>query len=325
MAGAPLPSDERERLVALHASAILDTGEEEFFEDIVDTVQSLVHAPIVLVSLVDEWRQWFKASRGLHVRETPRDHAFCAYAIRSDEPFVINDAQRDLRFRDNPLVTGGPHVASYAGAVIRLAGGARLGTICAIDTVPRDWSEAEIRHLQRSARLVARHIDTRRAHIEQHRQHFLERALAGSERRYQSVIGSMTEGMVVQGPSGAIVDCNRAACAILGLSEDEMFGRASVDPRWRATRPSGEDFPGEDHPAMVALRTGLPQTGAIMGVRTPEDEQRWISINSYPVRNGVDEIVRQTVSVFRRLDAREVERLAAEGVFRQRADPLTPD
>jgi PAS domain S-box-containing protein len=315
-AGAPLPPDEDERLVALYAAAIIDTGEEEFFEDIVDTVQSVVHAPIVLVSLVDEWRQWFKASRGLGVREMPRDRAFCAYTILSDGLLVVANARKDPRFSANPLVTGAPHIAAYAGAPIRLACGARLGAVCAIDTTPRDWTDAELAHLQRSARLVSRHIDTRRAHIEQHRQRFLERALEGSAARYRSVIGSMTEGMVVQGPSGAIIDCNRAACDILGLSEDEMFGRASVDPRWRATRPSGEDFPGEDHPAMVVLRTGAPQTGIIMGIRTPDDEQRWLSINAYPIRNGEDQIVRQSVTVFRRLDAREVERLVAEGLFR---------
>jgi PAS domain S-box-containing protein len=313
--GAPLPPDEEKRLVALYTAAILDTDEEEFFEDIVDTVQGVVHAPIVLVSLIDEWRQWFKASRGLGVREMPRDRAFCAYTILSDDPFVVTDARTDARFRDNPVVTEAPHVTSYAGAPIRLACGARLGAVCAIDTAPRTWTDAELKHLERSARLVARHIDSRRAHIEQHRQRFLERAIEGAETRYKSVIGSMSEGMVVQGPSGAIIDCNPAACDILGLSEDEMFGRASVDPRWRATRPSGEDFPGEEHPAMVVLRTGAPQTGILMGIRTPDDEQRWLSINSYPVRDGDEQIVRQSVTVFRRLDAREVERLVAEGLF----------
>lgn len=312
----PVPPNERERLVALHTAAILDTDEEEFFEDIVDTVQEIVRAPVVLVSLVDEWRQWFKATRGLGVRETPRDQAFCAYTLLTDSPLVIDDARADVRFRENPLVTGAPHIASYVGAPIRLACGARLGSVCAIDTAPRRWSAQEIAQVQRSARLVARHIDTRRAHIEQHRQHFLERALENSETRYKSVIGSMSEGMVVQGPSGAIIDCNPAACEILGLSQDEMFGRTSVDPRWRATRPSGEAFPGEEHPAMIVLRTGVPQTGILMGVRTPDDEQRWISINSYPVRNGEDQIVRQSVTVFRRLDAREVKRLVAEGLFR---------
>lgn len=305
MPKAPLSSNENARVEALIRAAILDTDVEDFFEDVVDSVQQVVGAPIVLVSLVDEWRQWFKARRGLEAPQTHRDYAFCAYAILDDATLLVSDARDDARFFDNPLVTNEPHVIAYAGAPIILEGGARLGTVCAIDTKPRAWTAFEVAHLERNARIVARHIDARRAHLEQDRQRFLEAALSRAETRYQSVIASMSEGMVVHGPSGAIIDSNPAAWQILGLSQDELFGRISVDPRWRSVRPSGEDFRGEDHPAMVTLRTGEPQHGVTMGIVTPNGERRWISINSYPIRRASDGRIDQVVAVFRLIDHSE--------------------
>lgn len=299
MAAAPLPFNESDRLTALQRAAILDTGAEEFFEDIVDSLQQVVDAPIVLVSLVDEQRQWFKARRGLDTAETPRDHAFCAHAILSNATLTVSDARLDARFRDNPLVTGEPRVVAYAGAPLVLECGARLGTVCAIDHAPRHWSKAEISHLERHARLAARHIDARRAHLERDRHRFLEMALARAEMRYESVIQSASEGMVVQGPSGAIIDSNRAASEMLGLSEDELFGRVSRDPRWRAVRANGQAFPGDEHPAMVTLRTGEPQHDVVMGIETPAGERRWLNINTYPVRTNPCGRVDQVVAVFR--------------------------
>lgn len=303
MIAARHPHDEAARLEALFRAAILDTDAEDFFEDVADTLQAVVQAPIVLISLVDEWRQWFKAKRGLSTNETPRDHAFCAHTILSEKPFIVRDATNDARFFDNPLVTDDPHIVAYAGAPIMLGCGARLGAVCAVDRQPRDWSSAEIAQLERGARMVARHLDSRRATLEQDRQRFLELALSRAETRYRSVIESMSEGLVVHGPSGAIVDFNPAACEILGLTPDELFGRASRDPRWRAIRAAGDEFPGHEHPAMVALATGEPQHGVTMGIETPGGERRWLNINAYPVRRNADGRVDQAVAVFRQIEA----------------------
>lgn len=299
MPAAQLPGNESSRLDALLNAAILDTEEEPFFEDIVDSVKQVVDAPIVLVSMVDERRQWFKARRGIEATETPRGQAFCAHAILDSVTLAVVDARLDARFRDNPFVIGESSVIAYAGAPITLACGVRIGTVCAIDQRPRDWSGVEIQHLERNARLVARHIDARRAYIERDRHRFLEMALARAETRYKSVIESISEGLVVQGPSGAIIDSNPAASAILGLSEDELFGRVSPDPRWRAIKANGEDFPGDEHPAMITLRTGEAQFGVVMGIETPAGERRWISINSYPIRRSSDGRVEQVVAAFR--------------------------
>ena len=110
-----------------------------------------------------------------------------------------------------------------------------------------------------------------------------ERDLHASEQRYRSIITAMAEGVALHGPDGAIIATNPAARAALGLSEDQMRGRDSLDPRWRALREDGQPFPGEEHPAMVSLRTGEPVRDCIMGIEDPERGTRWIRINAEPL------------------------------------------
>jgi GAF domain-containing protein len=179
MPAAPLPSDENLRLEALYGAALVDTRNEFFFEEAVDAALHAVPAPIALVSLVDESRQWFKARRGLQVSETPREYAFCAHAILNDSPLAVADAREDERFKDNPLVTGEPHVIAYAGAPIILNDGARLGTVCVIDHKPRAWTSQEIFQLSRISRLVSAYIELRRSLLANHPQRYLDLTLSG--------------------------------------------------------------------------------------------------------------------------------------------------
>jgi PAS domain S-box-containing protein len=108
-------------------------------------------------------------------------------------------------------------------------------------------------------------------------------ALRDSEARYRSVISALQEGITVQGPDTEILACNESACRILGLTEDQMTGRTSLDPRWRAVHADGRPFPGEAHPVTVTLRTGLSCTGVIMGIHKPDGSLSWIRVNSEPL------------------------------------------
>lgn len=98
-----------------------------------------------------------------------------------------------------------------------------------------------------------------------------------------AVFQRLGAGLVVQNAEGAILDCNAAAERLLGLSKDQMTGRTSMDPQWRAIHPDGSEFPGETHPAMVALRTGEPVRDVVMGWIRRDESTVWIIINSEPL------------------------------------------
>ena len=107
-----IPADEQERLRALQSLGILETESEERFDRLTRMARRMFGVPIALVSLVDAERQWFKSRVGLDAGETPRDISFCGHTILGDEIFVIEDARADVRFADNPLVTGAPHACT---------------------------------------------------------------------------------------------------------------------------------------------------------------------------------------------------------------------
>lgn len=163
---APLPDDEQHRLQSLRALAILDTPPEERFDRITRLAAQFVGTPIVLISLVDEARQWFKSAVGLDATQTPRDVAFCAHAILDAEVLVVPDAHDDPRFAENPLVTGAPHVRFYAGAPLSLPNGVRIGTLCAIDTQSRTLSERERSALVDLAQIVVDELHLRK-HVQE--------------------------------------------------------------------------------------------------------------------------------------------------------------
>lgn len=136
-----VPDNEEQRLKELRNYGIMDTEPESSFSDIVAIAAQICNVPIALISLVDENRQWFKASKGLDVPQTPRDVAFCAHAInRPNEVMEVKDATNDDRFADNPLVIGAPEIRYYAGAPLVTSNGVALGTLCVIDNQPRELS-----------------------------------------------------------------------------------------------------------------------------------------------------------------------------------------
>lgn len=143
MQPAPIPADDDARLQVLRELLILDTPPEERFDRLVEFAASEFDVPIALISLVDRERLWFKARVGLDACETARDISFCGHAIVQKELFEVVDAARDPRFADNPLVVGGPQIRFYIGAPLALPGGATLGTLCLIDTRPREFDAAD--------------------------------------------------------------------------------------------------------------------------------------------------------------------------------------
>lgn len=143
---------------ALDALDVLDTGPEPTFDALVRAASLTCGTPIALVSLIDRERQWFKANLGLPgVSETHRDLAFCAHAVLDDELLEVEDAERDPRFEDNPLVTDAPSIRFYAGMPIQLSGGENVGTLCVLDREPRKLTE-EQREILRCLAVAAAHV-----------------------------------------------------------------------------------------------------------------------------------------------------------------------
>lgn len=161
---APLPDNEADRLDALHRYAILDSEPEDGFNRIVELASRQFDVPIAVISLVDEDRQWFKATCGLDATETPRDVAFCAHAILGDEVFVVPDATKDDRFAENPLVKEGLSIRFYAGAPLIDPKGFKLGTLCLIDDkIHPEFSERDRQLLTDLAAVVVDEIAMRYA------------------------------------------------------------------------------------------------------------------------------------------------------------------
>lgn len=132
-----IPANEWHRLQALLATGLLDSPPEAGFDRITRIAQQTFDVEIALVSLIDSDRQWFKSAQGLDTCETGRDISLCGHAILDDAVLVVEDAQLDTRFFDNPLVQQAPYLRFYAGAPLRSTEGYHIGTLCIIDSQAR--------------------------------------------------------------------------------------------------------------------------------------------------------------------------------------------
>jgi K+-sensing histidine kinase KdpD len=139
------PQNEEERLKAVESYGLLDTNEQEDFDQITEIAAGITDRPIALMTLIDTNRNWFMAHFGTNLREDPRDRSFCGHAINNpSEPLIIEDASEDVRFEDNPLVVGDTHIRFYAGFPIVNEDGYALGTICVMDTKAGFLSKKQI-------------------------------------------------------------------------------------------------------------------------------------------------------------------------------------
>lgn len=162
MKKAPIPFNEKQRINALKNYEILDTLPEDYFDNIVQLASIICDTPISLISLIDTDRQWFKAKTGLSAEQTPRDISFCGHAINGEELFYIEDATKDERFSDNPLVTNDPHVIFYTGHPLIDLNGYKLGTLCVIDNKPHKLNESQKQQLAILAKQVVYLINSRK-------------------------------------------------------------------------------------------------------------------------------------------------------------------
>jgi excisionase family DNA binding protein len=150
---------ESARLQAVARTHLVNSPQQEEFDEIVAMAASVAKAPIALITLLTAKHQWFKARYGLDVEETPREHAFCNFTIGQPGNFVVEDASVDERFSENPLVTGEPGIRFYAGAPIVDYEGFALGALCVIDRNPRGIKPSQLAMLRTLAALASDRIN----------------------------------------------------------------------------------------------------------------------------------------------------------------------
>ena len=149
-----LPTNEMERIQALHQLNVLDTGAEERFDRLTRLAQQLYACDEAMISFIDSKRQWVKSHVGEFPEETPRDLSFCAHTILSNDPVIVNDASQDPRFANNPWVTDEHNVRFYAAVPLRHSNGTVIGSISIWDSSPRDFPTDDISSLKDIADLV---------------------------------------------------------------------------------------------------------------------------------------------------------------------------
>lgn len=158
----PIPVNEIERLEELYSLDILDSPEEEAYNSLVELAAFVTGCPTSVISIIDKERQWFKAKKGIEVRETPRAEAVCAHTIVHGELMVIEDLSNDSRFRHYPFIKEVDGIRFYAGVPIYSPSGHALGTVCAVDKKPRKLNEQQCSALNAIAFQASKLLELRK-------------------------------------------------------------------------------------------------------------------------------------------------------------------
>jgi GAF domain-containing protein len=189
-------TSEQDRLEALRQYGIMDTPPEEEFDNITSLASRICGTPISLITLLDDERQWFKASVGIDLKETPIEYAFCAHAIRNpSELTVVRDSRKDERFADNPFVTGEPHIVFYAGMPLVDEGGHALGSLCVLDVQEQTLSPFQLTALKQLAKQVVTLLQLRKKNKElEHLVDMLQQQNKALEAALQEVKGNGAGG-----------------------------------------------------------------------------------------------------------------------------------
>ena len=190
----------------------------------------LLGAPVALVSLVDEHRQFFAGAAGLP--ETPLSHAFCQHVVATGAPLIVTDARLDPRVRTNAAVTD-LGVLAYAGYPLRAPQGQTLGSFCVVDTRPREWSAGELAIIDDLAAVAAAEIAARLSNAE----------VAAAARRSRAILDGAADAFITADDSGAVRTWNGAAERLFGWPEFEALDRPLTEliipERFRAQHEAG--------------------------------------------------------------------------------------
>ncbi|MBX7150155.1 PAS domain S-box protein [bacterium] len=224
----PKPRNESQRLESLYRYKILDTDPEQRFDDLAYLASFICNAPVAMINFIDAERQWVKSKIGTDIRETIRDAAFCAHTILQNDLMIVTDATKDERFANNPYVFSGLKVRFYAGATILSSDGHALGTICILDTKPRNLSPEQADALRALSRQVHDQMELRNQLFDLKKtlgdRDRIEQSLQQNEAYLNEILETSRDGILVE-EDEHVVYMNNAYAHLFGCSSpEELYG-----------------------------------------------------------------------------------------------------
>ncbi|MBA6289250.1 PAS domain S-box protein [Colwellia sp. MB3u-4] len=225
----PITKNEQQRIMALKRYAVSDTPSEEVFDRITRLASAFLNVPIALISLVDDSRQWFKSRVGLAAEQTNKDISFFTHTILTDELMIVPDTRLDERFCQSPLVQDDPHIAFYAGAPLKTSDGRYIGTLCAIDTIPRSLNDQQKLILQDLAGMVMDTLASRLVNANVTGKIILKNAAFKTLNQELNLLGQVFNNLdysiLFFDKQGYIKSMNLKTAEIFGYSASETIGQ----------------------------------------------------------------------------------------------------
>lgn len=264
------PTNETQRQRALEQTGLLDSPEDGRLDRLTQIASFSLDVPIALVTLIDGDRQWFKSCQGLGVTETGRDISFCGHVVSIDAALVVPDALQDERFADNPLVTGPPHIRLYAGMPLHDESGYPLGSLCVIDTKPRELDESQLTCLQGLAELAEMAI--------QRDQHVARLKTQDEvEQLLQQIPGTAYQFRLWPDGTMAFPFISRGVEKLYGITPAEGM----LDPQAMFRRTHPEDLPRVETAIQTSQQTLTPWNVEFR-VTADNRNYRWVEGTSVP-------------------------------------------
>jgi len=310
-----VPVDEADRVASLHQLGLLDTEPSEGFDAVARLAATALRAPIVLVSLVDSERLWFKARSGLGARECPRQSSFCAHVVFERHSLAVRDAAEDPRFAKFALVTGAPQVRSYLGVPLYSSDGQPVGTLCAMDTQVREYGERELAVLRELAPIVEELLCTRQFAPKAGSvlQYAMER-----EKLFRETFEQAAVGIVHTSLRGTILRVNQRACAMLGYSVAQLRGLNFLDIT------HAEDLPNNVREFKRALAGEFDSYRVEQRLLCKDQRYAWVSL-SVSLKRGATRLPDYSIVVIEDISAykhAEAELLKARDALQERLTQL---
>ncbi|MBI2630783.1 GAF domain-containing protein [Candidatus Nomurabacteria bacterium] len=325
MQPAPIPKNEKKRLISLHKLGLLDTKPEERFDRITRTATKIFNAPISTLALVDSKREWFKSVCGIDQKEGDRAVSFCGHALLANEIFVIPDTTRDKRFSDNPMVIGKPYIRFYAGVPIINADGERIGVFCVKDIKSRKFSKDNEEMLENLATWAELEINSRnlslalseerkmRARLETQTLELENAKIAASNvledlsiekskveiarAKEEAILLSIGDGIIATDEKGNITLINKVAEKLLDIKSEKVIGKVFSEVLL-LTDEKGVPILLDKRPTSMALATTTTTTTGPSYYYERKDKIRFpVAIKVTPII--LDKKIIGTVEIFR--------------------------